>query len=100
MIDEGKTRDQVIGYFLAKYPGESALVVPIDAGFNRLAWMLPTGMIVVAAGALVVAARRWGKNKTASLAKEASNKPAAPTGNGKSDAEYESRLDDDLDELA
>lgn len=100
MIDEGKTREQVIGYFLAKYPGESALVVPIDAGFNRLAWMLPTGMIVVAAGALVVAARRWGKNKTASLAKEASNKPAAPTGNGKSDAEYESRLDDDLDELA
>ena len=101
MIDEGKTRQDVVAYFMRKYPGESALVVPIDAGFNRLAWILPLAMIGIAGGALVVAARRWGKNDQATKAK-ALGQPSAPgsTAGGKSDAEYLNRLDDDLDDLS
>jgi cytochrome c-type biogenesis protein CcmF len=101
MIDEGKTRQDIISYFLQKYPGESALVVPIDAGFNRLAWILPLAMIGIAAGALVVAARRWGKNDRATKSAALSQPPApASTAGGKSDAEYQNRLDDDLDDLS
>jgi cytochrome c-type biogenesis protein CcmF len=103
MIDQGKTRQEIINYFLQKYPGESALVVPIDAGFNRLAWILPLVMIGIAGGGLVIAARRWGRNDKAT--KAAANKqsqtsaPGSPAG-GKSDAEYLNRLDDDLDDLS
>ena len=104
MIDEGKTRQDVINYFLKKYPGESALVVPIDAGFNRLAWILPLAMLGVAGGALVLAARRWGRNDKATRAAAGGGKsqPSAPgsSAGGKSDAEYLNRLDDDLDDLS
>jgi cytochrome c-type biogenesis protein CcmF len=104
MIDEGRTRQEIINYFLRKYPGESALVVPIDAGFNRLAWILPVAMIALAGGALVIAARRWGGNHKAGAARrrtQPSTQPSAPgsPAGGKSDAEYLNRLDDDLDEL-
>lgn len=97
LLDEGKTRDEVVRAFLKRYPGESALVVPQDVGFNRIAWILPLGMLALAAGALVVAARRWGKNSRTGTSDK---KPASGTSpSGKPDREYENRLDDDLDEL-
>lgn len=96
LLDEGKSRDEVVKAFLARYPGESALVVPNDVGFNRIAWILPLGMLALAGGALVVAARRWGRNAGS---KRKSPQPAAPAPGGKPDRAYEDRLDDELDEL-
>lgn len=91
MLDAGKTREDVIAYELATYPGQSALVEPIDKGFNRLAWAVPLGAILLAAGGLGVAARKW----TA----RARTKQAGPGPGEAIDAEYAAKLDDELDEL-
>ncbi len=37
LLDQGRTREQVIQYFIEKYGGQVALAAPIDKGFNRLA---------------------------------------------------------------
>ena len=41
LIDEGKTHDEIIQAFIAKYGSEEMLGAPVDKGFNRLAWLLP-----------------------------------------------------------
>jgi cytochrome c-type biogenesis protein CcmF len=61
LLAEGKTRDQVIQYFVAKYGSQEVLAQPIDRGFNRLAWLLPYGAGlagVIVAGAI---AMRWAR---------------------------------------
>ena len=50
LLDQGRTRDQVIAYFIQKYGGQVALAAPIDRGFNRLAWLLPYSIGAAAAG--------------------------------------------------
>ena len=70
LLDEGKSRDEVVKAFLARYPGESALVV---------------------------AARRWGRNSRGAGKNQKQSAAAAP--GGKPDRVYEDRLDDELDEL-
>ncbi len=99
LLDAGKTPDDVIAYELATYPGQSALVVPLDKGFNRLAWVLPMGALLMAAGGLVVMARKW--TYRAKVAREvASREPAGPKSKVDADLdEYESKLDDELDDL-
>jgi len=91
-IDEGRSRDQIIRYFLDKYPGESALVVPQDVGFNRLAWIFPLVIIAAALGALGLLARRWGQQARLGAA-------TSPTLKDTDRASYERRLDDDLDDM-
>jgi cytochrome c-type biogenesis protein CcmF len=101
MVAEGKTVDQVIAYYLEKYPGESALAMPLDKGFNRLAWVLPYAALLAGVGALVVAARRMvrrpaGAPEPVQVAVSEPKKTAAaepPTD------EYEAKLDDELDDL-
>jgi cytochrome c-type biogenesis protein CcmF len=92
LIDQGKGYDGVIAYELATYPGQSALVVPIDVGFNRLAWALPYGVLLGAVALLVAVGRKWTRRAPALAAAPA---PAPEAG----DDEYESRLDDELDKL-
>jgi cytochrome c-type biogenesis protein CcmH/NrfF len=109
LLDAGKSDDDVIAYELATYPGQSALVVPLDKGFNRLAWVLPYGAILLAMGGLVVTARRWTRRPLAVAHAEAAPRPEtaegataserAPAGVDSDDAKYEARLDDALDEL-
>jgi len=59
LIADGKTKDQIIQYYIAKYGSQEPLASPIDAGFNRLAWLFPyaVGGFGALAGALLV--RRW-----------------------------------------
>lgn len=92
LIDEGRSREQIIRHFLDKYPGESALVVPQDVGFNRLAWIFPVVIIAAALAALGVLARRWSQQARLSAA---STKTSSETDR----ASYERRLDDDLDDM-
>jgi len=93
MLADGKTTDQVIDYYLAKYPGESALAMPIDKGFNRLAWILPYTGLLLGVGALVIAARRFVRKPAKSTADKTAEKDAPATD------EYQARLDDELDDL-
>jgi cytochrome c-type biogenesis protein CcmF len=108
LIDAGKSRDEIVKAFISRYPGESALVVPVDAGFNRLAWIVPVLALLSAGGALVVAARRWTRNpaiaasgavKSAPPGDAGSKKPGADGAASPDNQKYIDRLDDDLDDL-
>jgi cytochrome c-type biogenesis protein CcmH/NrfF len=107
MLADGKTKDQVIAYYLSKYPGESALAMPIDRGFNRLAWALPYAAFFIGAGVLVVAARRMTRRPSSPGAEPASapggsladHALVSPEREPSGDGDYEARLDDELDDL-
>jgi cytochrome c-type biogenesis protein CcmF len=96
LLDQGRTREQVIQYFIQKYGGQVALASPIDKGFNRLAWLLPYGLGTVAAGGLGFAAYRLAK-------RERPTETTAVAGNGPDpvsaqDAELSPELSDKLDD--
>ncbi len=103
LIDIGQSRDAIIKAFISRYPGESALVVPVDAGFNRVAWLVPLFALLGAGGALVVAARRWTRKPAQAAADGVPNKAAPSELDSARDKQenqkYFDRLDDDLDDL-
>jgi cytochrome c-type biogenesis protein CcmF len=100
LVKMGLTREQVLQYYIKKYGSQEPLAMPVDTGFNRLAWFLP--YVLGATGLLVIgfAATRWSRHPKAP---NASNSPAAPAPEApsKSDAdkELEARLDDELRDL-
>ncbi len=61
LVKEGKTREEVIQYYVAKYGSQEPLASPIDKGFNRLAWFFPyaVGGFAAIGGAFVV--RKWSR---------------------------------------
>nr|MDQ3068094.1 cytochrome c biogenesis protein CcsA [Acidobacteriota bacterium] len=93
LVAEGKGRDEVYAYFMAKYGSQEPLAKPIDKGFNRLAWLFP--YLIGVAGAAVAGgtAMRWSRRRAAAGAEGPLPGAAA------SDARLNTRLDDELDEL-
>jgi cytochrome c-type biogenesis protein CcmH/NrfF len=93
LVRQGRTRDQIIQYYITKYGSQEPLAMPIDTGFNRLAWLLP---YLIGAGGAVgvgVAAVNW--SRRAARRQATSNGTAvAPV-----DPELEARLDDELRNL-
>jgi cytochrome c-type biogenesis protein CcmF len=90
LLDQGRTRQQVVEYFMKKYGGQVALAAPLNRGFNRLAWLFPYSLAAVAAGGLGYGAYRLAK------------RPPAPTTNAEpsvSDPELADKLDDELRNL-
>jgi cytochrome c-type biogenesis protein CcmF len=92
LLDAGRSDDDVLKFELAKY-GEEVMRIPLDTGYRRLVWVLPVAALLGAAGVLVTVARRSSAKHRAPTA------PAAPTPTVGPDDEYQSRLDDELDEL-
>jgi len=92
MLDAGMTDEAINNFEISKY-GEETLRVPLDTGYRRLVWVLPVAALLGAAGVLVMVARR------SSASHRAPTAPAAPTPTVGPDDEYQSRLDDELDEL-
>jgi cytochrome c-type biogenesis protein CcmH/NrfF len=88
LIDEGKSRDEIIQAFVTRYDSQEMLGAPIDRGFSRLAWLFP--YLVGAGGAMVIgfAAVRWSRRSPAAS--------DAPTTN---DPDLEMRLNDELRDL-
>ena len=86
-IDEGKTHDQIIEAFIAKYGGEEMLGAPLDKGFSRLAWLFPYLVGASSAVAIGFAAVKW------------TRKPEAATEAAPLDAALEERIDDELRDL-
>jgi cytochrome c-type biogenesis protein CcmH/NrfF len=89
LVGQGKTKDEVIQYYVAKYGSQEPLAAPIDRGFNRLAWLFP---YLIGAAGLVIAgftAIHW------------SRRPAAPRveAAAQTDPTLEARLDDELSNL-
>jgi cytochrome c-type biogenesis protein CcmH/NrfF len=89
LIDQGKSHDDIIQSFVSRYGNEEMLGAPMDRGFRRLAWLLPLSVGAVAAGAVVVVARRWSRTRGDG---PDDLRPAT-------DPELDSRLDDELRNL-
>ncbi|HUK35179.1 MAG TPA: cytochrome c-type biogenesis CcmF C-terminal domain-containing protein, partial [Vicinamibacterales bacterium] len=88
-IEAGKSHDQIIGEWISKYGGEQFLSMPLDRGFNRVAWIFPYllgGLGVVGVGFV---ATRWSKHSHETPSTEKSPEDAAMT----------ERLDDELRNL-
>jgi cytochrome c-type biogenesis protein CcmF len=95
LLAAGRTREQVIDYYIAKYGSQEPLAQPIDKGFNRLAWAVPymlgaTGLLVTG-----LVAVRWSRRGATARAAEA----AGANRNMPVDPALESRLNDELSNL-
>jgi len=91
LLNQGKTRDQVIEYFIRKYGGQVALASPIDRGFNRLAWLLPYSLGTLAAVGLGYGAYRLARRPTIA--------PADASEQAVADPDLSDKLDDELRNL-
>jgi cytochrome c-type biogenesis protein CcmH/NrfF len=89
LIKEGKTRDDIIQYYIAKYGSQEPLAEPIDKGFNRLAWLFPYAVGALGLVTIGFVAMRWSHH-----AKGVAESAAPPL-----DSEVASRLDDELRNL-
>jgi cytochrome c-type biogenesis protein CcmF len=91
LVEQGKTRDEILAAFIQRYGGQDVLAAPLDKGFNRLAWLFP---YLVGAGSAVtvglVAVRL-------SRRRDASAEPSDARDD--TDAALAERLDDELRDL-
>ena len=56
MVAQGRSREQIYEFYMAKYGSQEPLASPIDKGFNRLAWLFP--YLIGGSGAVVLGDRR------------------------------------------
>jgi len=61
-IDEGKSKDQILQEFAAKY-GEKILSAPTTVGFNLMAWVMPFVVVATAILLVLLVVVRWGGRK-------------------------------------
>jgi cytochrome c-type biogenesis protein CcmH len=94
MIDEGRTRAEIIAFYRAKY-GEKVLSSPTTQGFNLLAWVIPFFAVGIGGVFIGFAARRWRSAAPGKPARESSGaREQAP----QFDPELKRRLDEELKE--
>ena len=89
LVNEGRTEEQIVQYYVAKYGSQEPLAAPIDEGFNRLAWAVPYLIGLGSFGVLGAIAVRWTRRREAAPALD-----PAPA-----DVELEARLDEELRDL-
>jgi cytochrome c-type biogenesis protein CcmF len=90
LIDQGKSHDEIIQWFVTSYGSQEMLGAPMNKGFNRLAWLFPYLVGGVGAVAIGFAAVRWTRRPDA----EAAPDPQAPI-----DADIDERITDELRDL-
>jgi len=98
MVRAGRTREQVIQYYIDKYGSEEPLAEPINKGFNKLAWLLPYVIGGVSMAAIGLAAARWSRHPVKK------DEAVTPSGTAEdvgtdADPEMQARLDDELRKL-
>ena len=91
LIDQGLTRDEIFKAFIAQYGSQEPLAMPLDEGFNRLAWLFPYLLGVSGAVAVGAMALRWSAREAAYAAE--------PQAASAEDVQLEARLDDELRNL-
>lgn len=89
LVNEGRTEEQIVQYYVAKYGSQEPLAAPIDEGFNRLAWAVPYLVGLGSFGLLGAIAVRWTRRR------ETAPTPDPVPG----DTELEARLDEELRDL-
>jgi cytochrome c-type biogenesis protein CcmF len=99
-LDAGMDREQIRAAFVKDHGGEDILAMPIDRGFNKLAWALP--YVAGATGAAVVGlvAFRWSRRRSDEGAgDEAGKTNTAGADASAQDVALRARLDDELRDL-
>ena len=91
LVQQGKTADEVVGAFVAKY-GETALMAPPKRGFNWAAYLLP-GIVITIVG-IVIAAVLIRRSRVATVAAVAQEPDMAGLSPGEA-----ARLKAELDRL-
>jgi cytochrome c-type biogenesis protein CcmH/NrfF len=97
LVRAGKTREQVIQYYIAKYGSEEPLAEPINKGFNRLAWLLPYVIGGASAAGIGIVAVRWSRHPADN--NQAAAPASAEDNAAVNDPEMQARLDDELRNL-
>src|SRR3954467_14772465 len=68
-IAAGKDKQQIKAAMVQEY-GEEVLADPGTSGFNKTLWIVPIVLVLLAAGGIVVAVRRWRRNPPERLEEE------------------------------
>jgi cytochrome c-type biogenesis protein CcmF len=92
MVAQGKSREEIYAYYIAKYGSQEPLASPIDEGFNRLAWFFPYLIGATGAASIAIVAFRWSRREDAT-----GTPPAQP--DAADDPTLRERLDDELRDL-
>jgi cytochrome c-type biogenesis protein CcmH/NrfF len=92
MAAQGKTREEIYAYYIAKYGSQEPLASPIDEGFNRLAWFFPYLIGATGAASIAFVAFRWSRREDATARPQAQPDAA-------DDPTLRERLDDELRDL-
>ena len=58
-VAAGRSDDQIRAFINARFQDQGLLLVPPKSGVDSLVWVLPVVALVLAAGGLVVAFRKW-----------------------------------------
>jgi cytochrome c-type biogenesis protein CcmF len=91
LIDQHKTHDEIIQWFVTKYGSQEMLGAPINRGFNRLAWLVPYLIGAGGIGLAVIFARKWSSHPAADA-------PGAPEASPE-EAELQARLNEELENM-
>lgn len=59
-LRQGETKEEVLRYFASRY-GERILAEPTKGGFNRMLWLLPFVIVIVAVVVISLLMRRWSR---------------------------------------
>ncbi len=90
-LDQGQSPDQIIQSFVAQY-GEKVLSSPPKRGFNLTAWILPFAAILIGAGVIYLAVKKWVKQGEQSHSEKV-------TGSQELNEKYQQRLEKELQEF-
>ncbi|MFQ5996779.1 MAG: cytochrome c-type biogenesis protein CcmH, partial [Dehalococcoidales bacterium] len=91
-IDQGQSEEQIIQFFVAQY-GEQVLAAPPKRGFNLMAWITPFVALIVGAGVIYIALKKW-------VRREALSRTYTPAELDEEDEEYRRQLEEELKEFS
>ena len=89
LLDQGKSEQQVLDYYVAKFGGQQVLSEPLNQGTGRLVWIVPYLVGFGGAALALTMALRWSRRPAL----------AGPAGTMTDDPELSDRLDDELRDL-
>jgi cytochrome c-type biogenesis protein CcmH len=100
MLAEGKSEQEILDYFAARY-GDHVLQVPPKRGFFVWAWALPAAAIVAGLAWLAYLMRGWSQRRAAVLAEvEVATPSSAVEDADVVEDEYLQRVQQDLEKLS
>lgn len=88
-LAQGQSKGEIISFFVTQY-GEQVLASPPKRGFNLMAWVTPFVAILLGAGVIVIAIRKWVKR---------GSQTAIVTEVGEEDEKYRLQMEKELKEF-